>query len=71
VRGAISTFARLADVESGLARLAADLASGAWERRHGHLRARDAFDLGYRLVVAERRPYTIAERRSSTIAERR
>jgi SAM-dependent methyltransferase len=71
VRGAISTFARLADVESGLARLAADLASGAWERRHGHLRARDALDLGYRLVVAERRPSTIAERRPSTIAERR
>jgi len=52
VRGAISTFTKLADVESGLARLRADLADGTWERRHGHLRARDAVDLGYRLVVA-------------------
>ena len=57
VRGAISTFTKLADadVESGLARLRADLADGTWERRHGHVRGRDAVDLGYRLVVAERR----------------
>jgi hypothetical protein len=41
-------------VEPGLARLRADLADGTWERRHGHLRRRDAVDLGYRLVVAER-----------------
>jgi SAM-dependent methyltransferase len=54
VRGAISGFAKLADVESGLARLRADLADGTWERRHGHVRGRDAVDLGYRLVVAER-----------------
>jgi SAM-dependent methyltransferase len=54
VRGAISTFTKLADVESGLARLRADLADGTWERRHGHVRLRDAVDLGYRLVVAER-----------------
>ena len=54
VRGAISTFAKLLDVERGLARLRADLADGTWERRHGHLRGRDAVDLGYRLVVAER-----------------
>jgi len=53
VRGAISTFTKLADAEPGLARLRADLADGTWERRHGHLRARDAIDLGYRLVVAE------------------
>src|SRR5207245_2408353 len=54
VRGAISTFTKLADVEPGLARLRADLADGTWERRHGHLRARHAVDLRYRLVVAER-----------------
>ena len=53
-RGAISTFTKLADVQPGLARLRADLADGTWERRHGHLRARDALDLGYRLLVAER-----------------
>src|SRR5215470_9107355 len=54
VRGAISGFTKLADVEPGLARLRADLADGTWERRHGHLRQREAVDLGYRLVVAEK-----------------
>ena len=39
--------------ERGLARLGADLDSGEWERRHGHLRELDQLDLGYRLVVAE------------------
>src|SRR5262249_22990239 len=56
VRGAISTFTKLADVEPGLARLRADLAVGTWERRHGHLRRRDAVDLGYRLVIADVAP---------------
>jgi len=53
VRGAISSFAKLADPAPGLERLRADLASGAWERRHGAVRARESLDLGYRLVVAE------------------
>ena len=53
-RGAISTFTKIADVEPRLARLRADLADGTWERRHGHLRARDAIDLGYRVLIAER-----------------
>jgi SAM-dependent methyltransferase len=54
-RAAISSFAKLApgELEAGLAQLRADLASGAWERCHGMLRAREALDLGYRLVVAE------------------
>lgn len=54
VRGAISGFTKVADVEPGLARLRADLADGTWERRHGHVRRRDAVDLGYRLIVAEK-----------------
>ena len=54
VRGAISGFTKIGDVEPGLARLRADLADGTWERRNGHLRRLDAVDLGYRLVVAER-----------------
>ena len=37
---------------AGTERLRADLASGAWERRHGHLRGQDAYDGGYRLAVA-------------------
>ena len=51
-RGAISTFAKLDDVLARLERLRDDLASGAWAHRHGELRAYDALDLGYRLVVA-------------------
>jgi len=46
-----------ADPESmaaGLARLAADLDSGAWDARYGRLRALDELDLGYRLVTATR-----------------
>jgi SAM-dependent methyltransferase len=37
----------------GLARLAADLESGAWDRRHGSLRAEAELDVGLRLVVSE------------------
>jgi|SRR5438874_2203861 len=55
VRGAISTFTKLPDAGPGLARLRAGLADGTWERRHGHVRARATLDLGYRLVIAERR----------------
>ncbi len=36
----------------GTARLAADLRSGEWDRRHGHLRELDELDVGYRLVTA-------------------
>jgi SAM-dependent methyltransferase len=37
----------------GLARLAADLESGAWDERHGDLREMRELDVGLRLVVAE------------------
>ena len=37
----------------GLARLAADLESGAWEERNGDLRGRAELDVGLRLVVSE------------------
>jgi SAM-dependent methyltransferase len=53
VRGAISMFSHLGDVEPALARLRSDLASGAWYERHGALLDRDCLDLGYRLVVAQ------------------
>jgi SAM-dependent methyltransferase len=55
VRAGISVFHLLDDrvVESGLGRLAADLDSGAWERRNAALLGLDELDLGYRLVVAE------------------
>lgn len=44
------------DRRSGRERLAADLRSGEWERRLGHLRELDELDVGLRLVVAELRP---------------
>ena len=39
-------------VTSRMERLADDLASGAWDARHGHLRDLDELDLGYRLLVS-------------------
>jgi SAM-dependent methyltransferase len=50
VRAAMSSFHALGDVSDGLARLAADLDSGAWERQYGDLLALGALDCGYRLV---------------------
>jgi SAM-dependent methyltransferase len=52
VRGAISTFTKVADVEPGIARLRGDLEDGTWTRRHADLLDRSELDLGYRLVVA-------------------
>jgi SAM-dependent methyltransferase len=41
-------------IARGLAALAADLESGRWDERHGHLRERtEELDLGLRLLVAE------------------
>ena len=37
----------------GRERLAADLESGAWDQRYGHLRKRQELDVGLRLVVSE------------------
>lgn len=54
IRQASSTFAQLPPsvVEPAIARLRADLASGAWQRRHAELLDQDAMDYGYRLVIA-------------------
>lgn len=55
VRAGISVFHKIAEREglaAGLARLRADLDSGAWARRHADLLARDELDLGYRLLSA-------------------
>ena len=40
-------------IRRGVGRLEADLTSGAWHDRHAELSARDAVDLGYRLLVAD------------------
>jgi SAM-dependent methyltransferase len=54
VRAGISVMAKRApgELEPGLERLRADLASGAWAQRHADLLALDELDLGYRLLVA-------------------
>ena len=38
---------------AGIARLEADLASGAWDDRHAALRTEPEYDWGYRLVVSD------------------
>jgi SAM-dependent methyltransferase len=57
VRRAMSGFTQLprGAADEGLARLEADLASGRWNARFGHLRRQVSADLGYRLIVAEPR----------------
>ena len=63
VRAGISTLAnRDQELAEGLERLRADLASGAWARRHADLLERDELDLGYRLLTADLAPE--ARRRS-------
>jgi SAM-dependent methyltransferase len=56
VRAGISVLAKRSEDElaDGLARLRADIDSGAWARRHADLLALDELDLGYRLLVARR-----------------
>lgn len=41
------------EVEQGLARLGADLESGRWDERHGHLHRLPELDVGLRLLSAE------------------
>jgi SAM-dependent methyltransferase len=54
VQAGMSSFAQLDRdaLTRGTERLRDDLASGAWDARHGHLREMDELDLGYRLLVA-------------------
>jgi SAM-dependent methyltransferase len=56
VRAGISAFALMDPgcVDEGLSRLAADLASGEWERRHADLLELDELDGGYRILVHDR-----------------
>jgi SAM-dependent methyltransferase len=53
-RAGTSGFARMdpAIVDRVVAAVAADLAGGAWDARHGALRDLDAYDVGLRLIVA-------------------
>ena len=53
VRAGISSLAKRSEAElaDGLARLRADIESGAWARRHADLLQVDEVDLGYRLLI--------------------
>jgi SAM-dependent methyltransferase len=53
-RAATSGFARMdaAVVDRVVEAVRRDLESGAWDRRHGHLRTLRSFDVGLRLVVS-------------------
>ena len=56
VRGAMSTFSKIRQLESGLIRLRKDVEDGSWARRYGDLLTRSEIDLGYRLVVSKLGP---------------
>ncbi len=54
IRSGSSPFWALGDAaDEGVENLRRDLESGAWAKRHAELLARDDYDAGYRLVVAE------------------
>lgn len=53
IRSGSSSFRTLGNVEARLERLKQDLETGEWERRYAELLTLDAYDAGYRLVVAD------------------
>lgn len=55
IRASMSACSLLtaAEVEDGVRRLRADLASGRWDERHGYLRRVPEFDTGHRLMIAD------------------
>lgn len=52
IRSGISSFWAIKNTEDGLNRLSEDLETGEWERRYSKFLAREACDLGYRLIIA-------------------
>lgn len=54
VRNGISSFSLMTvdEVDQGVRRLSDDLASGAWDRRHGWLRTESNLEIGYRFIIA-------------------
>ncbi|HJU32285.1 MAG TPA: class I SAM-dependent methyltransferase [Hyphomicrobiaceae bacterium] len=53
IRSGSSSFWAIRNAEKGLRDLRRDLETGTWERRYAHLVTLDAYDAGYRLVVAD------------------
>jgi SAM-dependent methyltransferase len=58
VRKSISTFSKIGNVDSQLARLKSDIVSGAWEQRYPSLMGLKALDLGYRILISHSAPVT-------------
>jgi len=52
VRGGISTFSRITQLQYPLEKLAADLKSGEWERRYSGLLTKESIDCGYRIITS-------------------
>lgn len=53
IRSGSSSFWVIGDVAAGLNRLKQDLETGEWERRYAELLTLDAYDAGYRIVLAD------------------
>lgn len=52
IRSGSSSFWAIKNSQAGIDRLKRDLETGEWEHRYGDLLALEAYDAGYRLVVA-------------------
>jgi SAM-dependent methyltransferase len=55
VRDSISTFSKVGNIDSQLAQLERDISSGEWERRYSNLQNLSELDLGYRIVIGNKR----------------
>ncbi|MFI4868799.1 MAG: class I SAM-dependent methyltransferase [Steroidobacterales bacterium] len=55
VRDGISTFSKIGNVDSQLARLEEDIDSGVWDQRYSNLQDLRELDLGCRLLIARNR----------------
>lgn len=53
IRSGSSSFWAISDVETGVRKLARDLETGEWNRRYAEVVELDAYDAGYRLVMAD------------------
>jgi SAM-dependent methyltransferase len=53
IRSGSSSFYAIGSADTGLQRLKQDLETGEWEQRYGELLSQDAYDAGYRLVIAD------------------
>jgi SAM-dependent methyltransferase len=56
VRQSISTFSKIGNTDNQVARLKADILSGAWEKRYADLLEINELDLGYRLIIGRSHP---------------